>query len=66
MTPESLQCFVRSLQAAVRPITTLVLVLAFAIGFLVFRLISPEVFSNVVSIVVGFWFGQRNNKPAQS
>ncbi len=46
------------LNALVRPASTLALVAALIYGFVVGK-VSDEAFLSVVSIVVGFWYSQR-------
>lgn len=55
---------VDSLNSAVRGIITLALAGGFVVGFFLGK-ISGEVFTNVVNVVITFWFLSREKQPAQ-
>lgn len=48
------------IRGVVRPIATLVLVVA-AVSFIAFNTPIPDWFIGTVSTVIGFWFGQRQS-----
>lgn len=55
---------VEKINQSVRGVVTLGLVAGFIFGFLAGR-ISGEVYTNVVSLVIGFWFATRSLEKAQ-
>lgn len=55
--------FIDGLNAVVRPLCTLMLVIGLLWGF-VTGLISSEAFLGLVSMVLGFWFQEREHKKA--
>ena len=46
----------------VRGAVTLILVIGFVLGFLVFKIIDSQVFSQIVGMVVAFWFAARERE----
>jgi len=55
---------IEALNQAVRAIVTLALVGGFLFGFVVLKAISGEVYTAIVSGVVGFWFAARQGEQA--
>lgn len=56
---------IAALQAAVRPVVTLLVTLVLCYGFLTDK-IGAEAFLGVVSMVVTFWFSQRERAKAET